>query len=87
MPPHCVQEVPGIQPEAQAFQMLIFPVGNCLPGSPCLTTRHPAKPRQRVSHGGIPNARDLHAGLCILWIGGTLLEVYQGICQHNAPLV
>ena len=49
--------------------------------------RHPAKPRQHVSHGGIPNARDLHAGLHILWIGGALPEVYQGIHQHSTPLV
>ena len=50
-------------------------------------TGHPAEPKQCVSHGGIPNARDLHAGPCILWISGTLLEVYQGIHQHSVPLV
>ena len=40
-----------------------------------------------VNCGGIPNARDLHAGLHILWISGTLLEVYQGFCQHSVTLV
>ena len=49
--------------------------------------RHPAEPRQCVSHGGIPNARDLHAGPCVLRISGTLPEVYLGIRQHSAPLV
>ena len=49
--------------------------------------RHPAKLRQHASHGGIPNARDLHAGPHILWISRTLLEVYQGIHQHSTPLV
>ena len=39
-----VREVPGIQPEAQAFKVLIFLVGNHLPGSPCLAMRHPAEP-------------------------------------------
>ena len=64
-----------------------FPVGNHLPGSPCLVTGHPAEPQQRVSCGGIPDTRDLHAGPCILWISGTLLEVHQGFCQHSATLV
>ena len=49
--------------------------------------RHPAEPRQHVCHGGIPNARDLHAGPHVLWINGTLPEVHQGICQHSMPLV
>ena len=87
MPLHCVLEVLGIQPEAQAFEVLILPVRNCLLGSPCLAMRHPAKLRQCASHGGIPNARDLHAGPCILWISGTLPEVYQGIYKHSMPLV
>ena len=52
-----------------------------------MSTRHPAELRQHESHGGIPNARDLHTGSCILQIGRTLPEVYQGICQHSAPLV
>ena len=81
------REVPGIQPEAQAFKVLIFPVRNLLLGSPCLAMRHPAEPRQCASHGGIPDAGDLHAGPCILWISGTLPEVYQGIHQHSVPLV
>ena len=71
---------------ASVFKVLIFPVRNCLLGSPCLVTGHPAELRQRASCGGIPNARDLHAGPCILQISGTLTEVYQGICQHSMPL-
>ena len=47
---------------------------------------HPTEPQQCVSCGGIPNARDLHAGLCILWISRTLPEVHQGIRQHSTPL-
>ena len=86
-PLHCVQEVPEIQPEAQAFKVLIFPVRNHLPGSPCLMMRHPAEPQQCASCGGISNARDLHTGLCILQISGALLEVYQGFHQHSATLV
>ena len=43
VPPHGVQEVQEIQPEAQAFKVLVFPVKNCLPGSTCLMTGHPAK--------------------------------------------
>ena len=81
MPLCGVQEVLGIQPEAQAFK--VFPVRNCLPGSPCLAMGHPAELRQCA----IPNARDLHAGLRILWISGTLPEVHQGFCQHSATLV
>ena len=50
-------------------------------------TEHPAELRQCVSCGGIPNARDLHAGPHILWISGILLEVYQGFCQHSMTLV
>ena len=73
--------------EALALKVLVFPVRNCLLGSPHLAMGHPAEPRQRVIHGGIPNARDLHAGPHILWISGTLLAVYQGIHQHSAPLV
>ena len=78
-PPRCVQEVLEIQPEAQAFKVLIFSVGNHLLGSPCLVTGHPAEPQQFASCGGIPDAIDLHAGLHVLWISGTLLEVHQGI--------
>ena len=44
-------------------------------------------PQQRASHGRIPDARDLHAGPCILWISGTLPEVYQGFHQHSMTLV
>ena len=43
-----------------------FSVGNCLPGSPCLMIGHPAEPQQHVSCGGIPDARDLHTGPCVL---------------------
>ena len=50
-------------------------------------TGHPAEPQQRVSCGGIPNARDLHTGPRILRISGTLLEVHQGIRQHSMTLV
>ena len=32
-PLHCVQEVLGVQFETQAFKVLVFPVGNRLPGS------------------------------------------------------
>ena len=64
-----------------------FKVRNCLLGSPCLMMGHLAKPRQCASCGGIPNARDLHAGPHILWISRTLPEVYQGICQYSMPLV
>ena len=39
-----------------------------------------------MSHGGIPNARDLHPGLCLLQTGGALPEVHQGICQLSVPL-
>ena len=49
--------------------------------------RHLAEPRQCVNHGGIPDARDLHAGLLILQINRALPEVYQQICQHSAPFV
>ena len=41
---HLCMEFPGIQPEARAFKVLIFPARNCLPGSPCLVMGHPAKP-------------------------------------------
>ena len=47
---------------------------------------HPTELRQCVSHGGIPNARDLHAGLCILWISGTLSEVIKGFTNLACPL-
>ena len=51
------------------------------------STWHPTEPRQCVSHGGIPDARDLHAGLCVLQISRALLEVYQGIHQLCTPPV
>ena len=38
-------------------------------------------------NAGIPDARDLYAGLCILWTSGALQEVYQGVCQYCVPLV
>ena len=47
---------------------------------------HPAEPQQCGSCGGIPNARDLHAGPHVLQISGTLLEVHQGFCQHSANI-
>ena len=36
------QEVLGVQSEAQAFKVLIFPVKNCVPGSSCLVMGHSA---------------------------------------------
>ena len=87
VPLHVVREVLGIQPEAQAFKVLIFPVRNCLLGSPRLAMGHPAELRQCASCGGVPDARDLHTGLCILRISGTLQEVYQGFHQHSTTLV
>ena len=48
---------------------------------------NPAEPRQCVGCRGVPDARNLHTGLRILQISGTLPEVYQGFCQHSATLV
>ena len=48
---------------------------------------HSAQPRQRVSHGGIPDAQDLHAGLRILRTSGALPEVYQGIYQPSTCMM
>ena len=87
MPLHGVREVLGIQPEAQAFKVLVFPIRNNLLGSPHFMTGHLAKPQQHASCGGVPDARDLHAGPCILQISVTLPEVYQGFCQHSVILV
>ena len=42
--------------------------------------------RECVGHAGVPGARDLHAGPCILRTSGALQEVYQGIHQHGMPL-
>ena len=50
-------------------------------------TGHPAEPRQHASCGGIPDARDLHAGPHILQISGTLPEVHQGFHHHSMTLV
>ena len=82
-----VRETLGIQPEAQAFKVLMFPVVNHLLGSPRLTMGHPAEPQQCANCRGVPDARDLHTGLRILWTRGTLPEVYQGFHQHNMTLV
>ena len=49
--------------------------------------RHPTQLGECVSHAGIPDAQDLHTGSHILWTGGALQEVYQGVCQYSAPLV
>ena len=73
--------------KAQAFKVLVFPVRDHLPGSPCLAVGHPAEPQQRASCRGIPNARDLHAGPCILQTSGTLPEVHQELHQHSTTLV
>ena len=67
--------------------MLVFPVRNCVTGSPNLVMGHSAKPRQRKGCGGIPDARDLHTGPSILWTSSALPEVYQGIHQHSALLI
>ena len=48
---------------------------------------HPTELRQCTSRGGIPDAQDLHAGLCILRISGALPEVHQGIHQLSVPPV
>ena len=40
---------------------------------------HPAELRQHASCGGIPNARDLHTGPCILCISRTLPEGFANI--------
>ena len=37
-----VREVPGVQFETQAFKVLVFPVGNRVPGSSRLMTGHSA---------------------------------------------
>ena len=42
--------------EAQALEVLVFPVRNHLLGTPRLATGHPTDPRQCASHGGIPDA-------------------------------
>ena len=52
-----------------------------------VSRQHPAEPPQCASCGGIPDARDLYAGPCILRISGTLLEVYQVFHQHSTTLV
>ena len=86
--PACgVQEVLGVQFEAQAFEVLIFPVGNCVPGPSHLMEGHPTQSGEYVGHAGIPDARDLYAGPHILWTSEALQEVYQGVCQHSTPLV
>ena len=87
MPAHGVREVPGVQFEAQTFEVLILPVGNRVPGPSCLAEGHPAKLGECVGHAGIPDARDLYAGPCILQTSRALQEVYQGVCQHSVPLV
>ena len=48
---------------------------------------HSTQPGECAGHAGIPDARDLYAGLRILWTSGALQEVYQGVCQYSAPLV
>ena len=48
---------------------------------------HPTQPGECAGSAGIPDARDLYTGLCILWTSGALQEVYQGVCQYCAPLV
>ena len=42
---------------------------------------HPTQPGECAGHAGIPDARDLYAGPCILWTRGALQEVYQGVCM------
>ena len=37
---------------------------------------YPAELQQDVGCRGVPDARDLHAGPCILQLSGTLPEVY-----------
>ena len=36
---------------------------------------------------GVPNARNLHSGPCILQAGGTLLVLHQGIRSHRETSV
>ena len=48
---------------------------------------HPTLPGECAGHAGIPDARDLYAGLHVLWTIGALQEVYQGVCQYSMPLV
>ena len=67
--------------------MLIFPVGDCVPSPSHLVEGHPTQLGKCAGHAGIPDARDLHAGPCILWTGRALQEVYQGVCQYSVPIV
>ena len=67
--------------------MLIFPVGNHVPSPSHFVEGHPTQPGECVGCAGIPDARDLYAGLHILWTSGALQEVYQRVCQYCTPLV
>ena len=83
---HGIREVPQVQFEAQAFKVLIFPVGNRVPSPSCLTEGHPTQPGEYVGCAGISNAQDLYAGPRILSTSGAL-QIYQGVCQYCMPLV
>ena len=67
--------------------MLVLPVRNSVPRTSRIVEGHPAQPGKCAGHAGIPNARDLHAGLHILWTSRALQEVHQGVCQYCTPLV
>ena len=67
--------------------MLVFPVRDHVPSPSRLTEGHPTQLGECAGHSGIPDARDLYAGLHILWTSGALQVVYQGVCQYCTPLV
>ena len=82
-----IREVPGAQFEALAFEVLVFPVRNCVPSPSCLMEGYPTQPRECVSHARIPDAQDLYTGPRVLWTSGALQEVYQRVCQYSTTLI
>ena len=48
---------------------------------------YPTQLGECVGHAGIPYARDLYTGPCVLRASGALQKVYQGVCQYSVPLV
>ena len=44
--------------------------------------RDPSQQRKCVHDRGVPNARNLHSGLCVLQAGRTLPALHQGIHSH-----
>ena len=54
----------GIQPEVETLQMFIFPVRDCVPGTPCVLRGNQSQSGQCMCDRGLPNAGDLHSSPC-----------------------